>query len=246
MHVVFPVYAGTKLIEEEFEKEYKLVLSLNEHTYSLVDIDTKKVIVDNTNGEKALYRGWMLSKEDYQWLSSKFNLETSLENYLKFHEIKHWYPLIKEYTFDTEIFNDKVDFISNFNQKYDKYIVKNYVKSLGFASSKEEILNLIDTSIQNNFDGIVVRKFEELDKNEKRVFVYKKQLVTLHRVLPLWIFDVIKILDSDILYCIDLVMTKDKEWKVVEIGDGQVSSLKEHETHLDGFYNVLNYLNTKG
>jgi hypothetical protein len=161
----------------------------------------------------------MISKEDYQWLNSCFNLETSLEFYLKFHEIKQWYPLVKNHTFETDFLKNKQNFLDNFVQKYDKYIVKNDVKSLGFASSKEEIITLIDTKVQNNFDGIVLRKFEELSKTEIRIFVYKKQLVTLHRIIPIWLFDVIKTLDSDTLYCIDLTITRNGEWKIVEIGD---------------------------
>lgn len=55
--------------------------------------------------------------------------------------------------------------------------------------------------------------------------------------IPFWLLKVIDILDSDCLYTIDLGFRKDREWVLIEIGDGQVSSLKENS--VQGFYNVL-------
>lgn len=238
MLFIYPSYPHSLKIDEEFETEY---LSSVENGINVVKVDfeQRKIIGKYDNTELAIYRGWMLSEDDYLWLQSKFNLDTKFQDYNLFQNIQNWYPKLESLTFETEIFKDREDFEKNFVQKHDKYVVKNYTKSLGIAHSKEEVLKLLDTQKQNLFDGIVLRKFEDFLRNEQRYFVYKKKPVLLYKYFPLIAMRAIQALDSDKLYTIDVARGTNGKEIIVEIGDGQVCSLKSNDKYTKEFSHIL-------
>ncbi len=57
--------------------------------------------------------------------------------------------------------------------------------------------------------------------------------------IPNIVLEAVEKINSNLLYSIDIVKSKKGLWIVVEIGDGQVSGLKEWS--VDEFYSVFNY-----
>lgn len=235
MQFIFPTYPYSKEIDNEFKEEYLFCIN-NSIPYALIDFESMKIFLYNSFNKDviSIYRGWMLSNNDYILLSNKFKLDTNFNYYKFFQNINEWYPKLKQFTFKSYMFNhlDDVDELI-FDSK--PFVVKNFTKSLGIVSSYNELINLIKNQKQNNFDGIVLREYENLDKNELRFFVFRNNLISLNydinhieSSLKSFIYDIINTINCDTLYTIDVVKNENNQWRLIEIGDGQVCSTKEN------------------
>lgn len=94
MNVIFPVYPDTKQIDDEYLAEYQYAKDKG-FKVCLVDIESKKIYGDKSG--KWLYRGWMLSDDDFQWLSKNIELKFDYKHYLSFNFISGWYYLTRKY-----------------------------------------------------------------------------------------------------------------------------------------------------
>lgn len=209
MQFVYPVYPFTKQIDEEYLKEY--VLFKKYFKVALYDIENDKFYGDK---EESIYRGWMLSKSQYKNLMIKTDI-INLDTYLSCHYIHNWYEKLKDITFETVFDPSILPF---------KAVIKDAVKSLNgkFVESQEDFLKIKkELSFYRDIEvGIVCRKFQELKGQEKRFFVYKNKVFGEN--IPLIVLEAAKILNYYHLYTIDSV-----DSIIVEIGDEQVSGLKE-------------------
>jgi hypothetical protein len=187
-----------------------------------------------------IYRGWMLTREQYQKLShaaetADSTMLTTPEDYLASHHLPNWYPKIAEFTPETRFFAAYADLeleLSRLN--WSGYFVKDFVKSLktsrgSILRSPEEIKELVSQMVHFRGTvegGIVVRRLENLQPHsERRFFVLGGQPYTAADApIPQIVFEVAKRLAQP-FYSVDIAVNIENQPRVVEIGDGQVSDL---------------------
>lgn len=186
-----------------------------------------------------LYRGWMLSSNDYQRLFEKLTYKdchiiTSPQQYQNCHYLPNWYQFLQDFTPKT-LFTDDLDKIGELYQQFDnpKVFIKDYVKSDttsdSTANSLEEIYRIMDNikKYRGKIEGgICLREFIKLDKTtEERYFVYQKKAFSRNGTIPPLVTQIADKIDSPFFSVDTCFDTQGKLW-LIEIGDGQVSDIK--------------------
>ena len=249
MQIIYPHNPlNPKEADEPYQDEYLLLKSKGVKC-SLFDFDVlsydefkpkPKIELD----ESVLYRGWMLNTDGYKKLVGFIEKRggvpvTSLENYVHCHYLPGWYEQCKMYTPETYFFpnNGKLkDSVSALG--WDSYFVKDYVKSNStekgsIASSPEEVVEIVKLIEKYRGEiegGIAVRRVEKyMDNTEVRYFVMGGKAYSPSGEIP----DIVKSITELIkapFYSVDIIQRADGEYRVVEIGDGQVSDKKTWST----------------
>lgn len=226
-------YENNKKIDEDYIEESNIISQNN----FFVTENHKKIIPNS----RVLYRGWMLSKNDYSEMEENINkqdakLIVSINDYYASHYIDNWYDILKDLTPKTiilkrENFQEK---LKEINIPWKKSFVKDSVKSLttqrgSIARNKEDIVEIIGLihKYRGEEGNVVIREAHDFDEStEIRYFcingyVYSpdsyispiaKEVGNRMKHLPFISIDIIKDYNG-------------KEW-LVEIGDGQVSDYK--------------------
>jgi hypothetical protein len=216
-------------------------------------------------GSTVIYRGWMLSPERYELLNTKIvqngsKLFTSPENYIKAHYMSGWVNSFGELTFSTELFDAPIDveFLVNNVPNWSGFFIKDYVKSVhGFTHEikKDELDNAVHGIIAEQDSwlagGIAVREFVNIphDAVELRAWWVegkwhimshpKFATVTGTPDVPNFLLDSIDEILTNLsvkFVTVDLVQLTSDVWKVIEIGDGQVSGLPHRND--EGMHNL--------
>jgi hypothetical protein len=190
--------------------------------------------------EDVLYRGWMLTANDYARLHAAIarlgsQLLTSPEQYTRCHYLPEWYALCEPFTPKTIFLNETSNFTSELAAyPWQKYFVKDYVKSLTTArgsvassvSEIPEIVALIKKFRGQIEGGICIREFEHLlPETEERYFVFRGTAFARDGVIPQLATQISGLIDSP-FYSIDLVQSVTGTSRLIELGDGQVSDVK--------------------
>lgn len=235
MFILYPTdYFNKKLPDESFIDE-------TTETKKLLSIGT--FFSAPAEGETVVYRGWMLSGDEYDEISEfckkkGLNLLTDKETYYNAHHIDNWYERVKGLTPETLIFKDKESLLSAVEKSdWPAFFIKDSVKSLttsrgSIANSKDEVSEIVaELEDKKGIEGsLVIRKVHNfLSDSEVRYFSIKGKLQspsghssaiaekvsTMFSEMPFISIDIIKDADG-------------QEW-LVEIGDGQVSDMKMWE-----------------
>lgn len=249
MNIVYPAsILYNKRIDECFIEESENMKKF----FHVLNLNTK---ISCEETEKLLYRGWMLSKEEYLSLhnfAEKYNysIVTNIDEYYQSHHMHKWYDQVKEQTPKTWFFKSLLDLKNNIDQTgLKKYFVKDNVKSLttkngSVANNKEELFEIIEKI--ENFKGlegfISIREVHNfIAESEIRYFSVKgnvfspsgekvtgmaKEIANTFSYLPFISIDIIKDKTG-------------REW-LVEIGDGQVSDIKMWK--YEDFIKVLKFI----
>lgn len=200
--IIFPSEFGkTDKIDSCYEDEYKAALDNNFDTvifnydeYFTFGKELKFNKKLDKQYECAIYRGWMISGQEYaRFYGDLKRFGISLINnpseYLNTHHFKNSYEKIKDKTPKTLYFNKAQINWDEVRENFDKFIVKDDVKSVkGFdfpeyleSSMTDEQLNdyikqfreLRDTQYSG---GITLKEYINIDKNsEFRVFILNKK-----------------------------------------------------------------------
>ena len=204
------------------------------HPYLLLNQTTLKI-----TGEKSssvIYDGWMLSPYEYRKmvkLNPQLNFLTSPEQYKTAHQFYGWANKIRPHTI--EFYEDIADYKDlEFNYFTNAPLfIKTQTKSAGTKSLVHnmiefyDLLNYFDAYGYDHIEGLVFRKVVEV-KEEIRLFSYLGNVYSRPGTPPE--YTAIAVIVSEIMQLpfisIDVAMC-DNVVKVVEIGDGQVSDLKE-------------------
>jgi hypothetical protein len=191
--------------------------------------------------ETVLYRGWMLNLEQYARLVQAFHSLSlrpivSLDSYRAAHHLPCWYPLVKDSTAETLIFEAETDFEASLTQVgWPGYFVKDYVKSLNtgpgsLVTRPNEIARVIAqlTKYRGEIEGgVCLRHPEEyVPRSERRYFVANGQAFSADGDSP----DLLAACATRIpspFFSVDVARRSDGVLRIVEIGDGQVSDRKE-------------------
>ena len=188
-----------------------------------------------------IYRGWMLFSHHYEALYAAVltkgaRLLTDPKTYLSTHHLPKWYPLIAELTPETHIFPATDDIVAALTALgWSEFFVKDYVKSLktsrgcAIISDPTDVVGLARE--MRRFRGTIeggfcIRRVEDfiLD-TEQRYFVFNR---IAHASEPGEIPDLVLRCAERIhspFFSVDIAQRADGLWRVVELGDGQVSDL---------------------
>lgn len=240
---IYPESYDTKnSVDEDYAKEASLIQG-----FSNVCVLNKKSIPKN---HTILYRGWMLKKDEYLEMeaivkSKNSKLLVSLDDYYSAHHIDNWYDKMKDLTPETIILprdglHDSIKKIS-----WDKFFVKDSVKSLtakrgSIATSHDEIIEIVN--LIEKYRGIegsvVLRKVHNfVPETEMRFFsIYGKVYYPEDQISEI-AEEVAKRVAYLPFISIDVIKDENgKEW-LVEIGDGQVSDFKSWK--IERFTDIL-------
>lgn len=184
------IYPGSMLrsssVDEYFEEEFSSFD--NPAIYSFED---GKVFEkgQSLDGETLLYRGWIVSLEDYEKLNKSVEnkggkLLISPEKYFRSQFAQGWINVFEEHTPETKIYHYDVDsntMMDDFANSAESFVVKGSSKSLKhdwdnsmFAPSFKDIVRVVNNFKEQVSESeeshILIREFEKLAENELRVF----------------------------------------------------------------------------
>lgn len=199
----------------------------------LVDVDNNKVWLaasaSATQLEQVLYRGWMLTAAEYNRLAQLLPLAVSPEEYLFSHQATGWYDAMAGYTFFSRFLTEptQLDFMAG-----RRYFVKTLVKSFGpdsVLSSQEQLTGFRARQELAADEPLFVRDFVALKPDsERRFFVVRGQALGAGgATLPVSLQGAIVALRPRLFYSFDVAETLAGQPVLVEVGDGQVSDVKE-------------------
>lgn len=256
MQIVYPSdYFNRKKVDDVFEDEYNhaknsgltcLLLS-TQHTS-----DGKYLLSQSLEPDvPVLWRGWMLKPEEYQRLHRAVSdngckMLVSCEDYVSCHYITGWYDACKKYTPETVFSPPEGDFdLITASLNWPAYFVKDYVKSLttsrgSIATSADdirEVIQAIETYRGGIEGGISLRKVENIiQESERRYFCLNHQVYASDDVVPGRLTEIARCINSP-FFSIDVAENDTGELRLIEIGDGQVSDIKEW--HAEKFIQML-------
>jgi hypothetical protein len=204
-----------------------------------------------------LYRGWMLSKDEYGSLVAAIRGADSqpvsdLTSYLTCHYLPNWYPLLSEFTPETKVYPADCDLGKELKVLgWSEYFIKDYVKSLktsvGSRLSKPEQIEAV-VSDMKRFRGTIeggfcVRRVENfLPETERRYFVFDGKPHASEGEVPEVVHQCASRVKSR-FFSADLIQRADGGLRIVEVGDGQVSDLVGWSPERFAEALALNFLN---
>ncbi len=191
-------------------------------------------------GSTVVYRGWMSTAEEYAALVRAIERGgavslTSQDEYLAAHHLPNWYPLLADFTPETQVFPQDADLVAELRAlDWGSYFIKDFVKSLKSgrgsvvrdpADAPAVVAELREYRGRIE-GGICVRRVEEFaQESEQRYFVLRGVgYASDGGPVP----DVVRACADRVrspFFSIDVVRRRDGVLRVVEIGDGQVSDL---------------------
>jgi len=211
-----------------------------------------------------LYRGWMLKPRQYRAFSEALSekgasLLVSPEAYEYGHHLPRWYPHFQKFTAET-VWNSSGS-LEDARALLGRLpaggaIVKDYVKSakhkweeacfIEDLQNTEKALWVIQNFLEEQGEdlngGVVLRSFRKFRKQpEKRVFLWKGRGV-MGEELP-ELEEAIQKLESPFV-SVDLAQLEEGSWEVVEVGDAQVSGLRDLDP-LQFYQSLLDLLRKK-
>jgi hypothetical protein len=234
--------------DDHFRAEFEAARAAG-HEVGLIDHDAATPTT-TPKSDDAVYRGWMLTAERYASLaedlrSRDVTLRTTPEQYRANHELPGWYDLIRPVTPET-VWTEGEDGFTEACARLGSgpAVLRDYTKSMKhYWDEAAFIPDVADTAAAvrvaarfrelrgDDFTGgYVLRRFEEFTGAEVRTWWVggECRLITAHPDTP----DALPPDDVDLppqlasitsFVSADLVRHADGRWRVVEVGDGQVS-----------------------
>jgi hypothetical protein len=225
---------------EEFLRLKALGVECSLFDYDSINFDEFRPKPSVNDDDTVLYRGWMMNPDLYKKFENLVKsrggkLLTSLEDYIGSHHLPNWYESCKDFTSESYFFeNDDALEKNAMELGWESFFVKDFVKSnynergsiAHSPSEVVEIVNLIEEHRGEIEGGISLRKVEEyLPETEKRYFVLNGTVYSPDGEIPGIVLDISKAYRAP-FYSVDLIQRSDMVFRLVELGDGQVSDRK--------------------
>lgn len=185
-----------------------------------------------------LLRGWMLRIEEYAALTdSGWSFVTSAQDYARCHHLSGWIAELRDLTPLTESPEPTQEAVEELLGRWGRAFVKDEVKSCSLAGlpiihswQEFQALRQRMQEYQSPQQGrLQFRQVEDfLPESERRLFVVEGQVY--HPTLEGQGLELGQEVATRIpapFFAVDVVQQRDGRWRVVEVGDGQVSDLKE-------------------
>ena len=203
-------------------------------------------------GHDAVYRGWMMTAPQYAGFAKALDLRgvtlrTNAEEYRTAHELPGWYQALSLLTPesawtegpDLDALEGAFDQLGG-----DPVVLRDYVKSMkhywdeaAYIPDRAAVRRVAQRFLELREDaftgGFVLRRFEEFTGPEVRTWWIggRCSLVTPHPDTPDELPTGLDLLEIEPLVAtlalpfvtVDLVRRTDGAWRIVELGDGQVS-----------------------
>ena len=241
MRLIFPCLPySLKEVEPHFESQAQAAEArgLAYSLFSYEDFQQEDRVLLRPRPEEdepLLLRGWMLKPAEYARID---RFLTSPQHYREMHWLDGWYERVREFTAET-VCTDERSQIEALLAEWGQAFVKDRVKSCTAHGppvvknwTELEALRATMIEFRGEIEGGLCFRRVETYLEEHRLFVWRGQVH--HRSLP---GPAVK-LGSQVaerfespFFTIDLALRQDGVWRVVELGDGQVSDLKEWEPH---------------
>lgn len=207
--------------------------------------------------ENVLYRGWMMTPTQYGSLMKTMERwgvhpVTSVEEYTRCHHLPGWYEACADLTAETHfVYTEKGEEVVKVATElgWKSFFVKDFVKSNTASKGSiaqspadiPQIINQLDYYRGGVEGGIALRKVEQyVPDSERRFFVANQKCYSNDEEMPLIVETVAKRIRAP-FFSVDVARLQDGgDWRVIELGDGQVSDKKEWP--LDRFVEVLSAL----
>lgn len=230
MHFIYPCLPYyPRTVDPMWEPEYAWAKAQGLAT-GLVDVDNDKVwFPTSERPAQAIYRGWMLIGAEYGRLAQLMPLAVATAEYLSSHHATGWYEAVAQYTFPSQFLTEPTPLSFAAGRRY---FVKGLAKSFGTDSVLESQSELDDFWQRQELPAgtpLFVRDFTGLKPNsERRFFVVRGQVLGAEGLsLPTALQDAVESLQPRLFYSFDVTETLAGQPVLVEVGDGQVSDLKE-------------------
>lgn len=203
-------------------------------------------------GDDAVYRGWMMTASQYDGFAKALDargvtLRTNGEEYKTAHELPGWYDALAVAT-PSSVWTEGPD-LDALESLFDRLgggpvVLRDYVKSMkhywseaAYIPSREAVRQVAERFLDLRDDaftgGFVLRQFEEFTGAEARTWWIggRCSLVTPHPDTPDELPTGLDLVEVEPLVAnlslpfvtVDLVRRTDGAWRIVELGDGQVS-----------------------
>lgn len=188
-------------------------------------------------GEVYVYRGWMLSPQEYERLFQRTNeqLLISPYEYKNNHYITGWLDEVADFTAQTWLTKktDIEDIVDFYNTMPGKYFIKDYVKSLKTApgpivedeDSLRKTLRAMQHFRGKIEGGIAFKEVLNIEPgSEFRVFYAGGKIFgDVPADMKMFVQEVAFRMDDKKFISMDFAQIENKEPVLIEIGDGQVS-----------------------
>jgi hypothetical protein len=192
-------------------------------------------------GSTVVYRGWMVTAGQYSALARAVRAAggvplTTPTEYLAAHHLPNWYPLLAHLTPETRVFPEDADIEAELRALgWGAYFLKDYVKSLktGRGSVVRDpargpaVVAEMREYRGHIVGGVCVRRVEEFEPgSERRYFVLRGTAFapTDGEPIPELVWACAERIPNP-FFSVDVARRADGAWRVVEVGDGQVSDL---------------------
>jgi ATP-grasp domain, R2K clade family 3 len=226
---------------EQFDRLQTLGFGISVISLETLSSGSAKIFPAPDPGSKLIYRGWMLSAEEYLRLvdivsNTGANMWISHHEYLVTHHLPNWYPLIGDLTPETHWFSIDDDLESALNKLgWSRFFIKDYVKSLktsiGSIIDRPSEISQVVAEMQKFRGtiegGICVRQVEDfISETEQRYFVINGRSFAANpdANIPAIVKECVSRIDSK-FFSVDAIERSDGCQRIVEVGDGQVSGL---------------------
>ena len=230
MHFIYPCLPyQPRTVDPLWAPEYEWARAQGLAT-GLVDMDNDKVwFPTSARPARALYRGWMLTAAEYERLAQLLPLVVLPAEYLSSHQATGWYHEVAAHTFPSRFLTEPVELDFSAGQRY---FVKGLVKSFGNDSVVATSSHLASFWQRHELPvgtPLFVRDYTELKPaSERRFLVVRGQAFGAGgAVLPVSLQAGVAALRPRLFYSFDVAETLTGQPMLVEVGDGQVSDLKE-------------------
>jgi hypothetical protein len=230
-----------KEADDIFNDEYVAAkeAGLQAALFSLEGLKMEKRIPQFVDGESVLYRGWMMTPTEYAGLCEQISQSggvplVSPAQYELSHYLPAWLPKISELTAETVVFPESADLVGELRSLgWTGCFLKDYVKSLQGASLITDLSRIPDViakmkKFRGQIEGgLCARRIEDYDPaSERRHFVFRGVPHSSNGQVPELVHEVARRIDSP-FFSVDTILRRDGVMRIVEIGNGQVSDLKE-------------------
>ena len=244
MQLLFPhAPLNDRVPDELCEEQFKAFRAAGATVslFSFEALQSGSFLALTLSSEDVLYRGWMLTKGEYERLSEAAEARgarmiVSLEQYLGSHHLPNWYPNIREFTAETVVVDPAQatpTFVKNLG--WEGVFIKDFVKSLKTSLGSRITDPALLPSVLEEMKrfrghiegGLCLRRIEDFKADsEIRYFVIKGEPFgpLASAPIPALVRQVAHRIRSP-FFAIDVAERQDGVLRVVEIGDGQVSDL---------------------
>lgn len=245
MHVLFPADSfRPRLPDEAYADEFAAAQSAG-LTASLFNFEAFQEGTFAHRGtilpeQPVLYRGWMLSLAEYERLYDFIMAlgakpVTAPQAYADCHHLPGWYPQVTDMTAETRIYPESADVVADLAAAgWNGCFLKDFVKSLSTdGGSVVRELSQIPTVVDRMRKyrgriegGICARRLEEYEPgSERRHFVWKGRAYSADGDVPDLVHEIARRIRHP-FYSVDVARRTDGVWRLIELGDGQVSDRK--------------------